>query len=66
MSDWSEKTVKCQTVIKQRTCFPFKRYQQKGKRNLSDRLKVTHPIMHCTQCNPKALLFTRLTLSRLI
>lgn len=34
-SDWSEKTVKCQAVIKQKTCFLLKRYQQKEKPNLS-------------------------------
>lgn len=34
-SDWSEKTVKCQVVIKQKTCFLLKRYQQKEKPNLS-------------------------------
>lgn len=34
-SDWSEKTVKCQAVIKQQTCFLLKRYRQKEKPNLS-------------------------------
>lgn len=35
LSDWSEKTVKCQAVIKQQTCFLLKRYRQKEKPNLS-------------------------------
>lgn len=35
LSDWSEKTVKCQAVIKQQTCFLLKRYGQKEKPNLS-------------------------------
>lgn len=35
LSDWSEKTVKCQAVIKHQTCFLLKRYQQKEKPNLS-------------------------------
>lgn len=35
LSDWPEKTVKCQAVIKEQTCFLLKRYQQKEKPNLS-------------------------------
>lgn len=35
LSDWSEKTVKCQAVIKQQACFLLKRYRQKEKPNLS-------------------------------
>lgn len=61
MSDWSEKTVKCQAVIKNRTCFPFKRYRQEEKRNLSEGLKVTHPIMRSTMQSKSLALYKAYT-----